>query len=257
MASLIDYLKNKQHIYEDLLVANKLDEKASLHIKTELGITEELLKELYRSNARQGIIEWMTKKVSDNPEDFLVTINNQIEKDVAVAMSNVEGTPTEQPEASVSEEVPEVNEEDVALPEINVPPAQPEQEDYHDKYTAFKFDFNNEWKNLSNEERKNILDRVTELAKNQLSKEELSVIFTLAENPEFVLEKLMENKGDLAITIQASINSLVDKGLVIEYGKFNNLIFLTKMGVWFYALTKKTAPIIYQENSSGTYTWQL
>ena len=162
MASLIDYLKNKQHIYEDLLIANKLDEKTSLHIKTELGITEELLKELHRSNARQGIIEWMTKKVSDNPEDFLVTINDQIEKDVAIAMSNVEGTPTEQSEAPVNEEVSEVNEEDIALPEINVPPAQPEQEDYHDKYTAFKFDFNNEWINLVTDEIKTMVLRLME-----------------------------------------------------------------------------------------------
>ena len=90
-----------------------------------------------------------------------------------------------------------------------------------------------------------------------MSKEELAVINSLAENPEFVLEKLMENKGELAITIQASINSLVEKGLVIEYGKFNNLIFLTKMGVWFYSLAKKQSPIIYQENSTGVFTWQL
>ena len=268
--NLIDYLKNKQHIYEDLLIANSntLDAKATLHIQAELGITEELLKELYRSDSKQGVIKWMASKLSDNPDEFMVTINNQVEKDVVTAMSNVEGVVTEQTEEQqeVVQPVAEPPQESVAppvnevvdLPEVSVPPTppQPAQEDYHEKYTPFKFDFNNEWKNLSGEERKDILGRVQELAKSQLSKEELMVINTLAENPEFVLEKLMENKGDMAITIQASINSLVEKGLVIDYGKFNNLIFLTKIGIWFYSLSKKQAPIIYQENSTGVFTWQ-
>ena len=270
--NLIDYLKNKQHIYEDLLIANSntLDAKATLHIQAELGITEELLKELYRSDSKQGVIKWMASKLSDNPDEFMVTINNQIEKDVVNAMSNVEGVVTEEQveeEQEIAQPVAEQEQESVAppvdevvdLPEISVPsapPSRPAQEDYHEKYTPFKFDFNNEWKNLSGEERKDILGRVQELAKSKLSKEELMVIYSLAENPEFVLEKLMENKGDMAITIQASINSLVEKGLVIDYGNFNNLIFLTKIGVWFYSLSKKQAPIIYQENSTGVFTWQ-
>ena len=273
MANLINYLKDKQHIYEDLLVTNqnKLDAKAVLHIQTELSITEELLKELYRSKSRQGVIEWMAGKLSDTPEAFLVTINEQIEKDVTSDMSNVEGMNIEEQQQEEVHSEKEVNvtseanvtseEENVNLPEIDVPATPPQtntyEEDYHNQYTPFKFDFTNEWKNLSGEEKKNILDRVKELAKNNMSKEELAVINSLAENPEFVLEKLMENKGELAITIQASINSLVEKGLVIEYGKFNNLIFLTKMGVWFYSLAKKQSPIIYQENSTGVFTWQL
>lgn len=258
--NLIDYLKNKQHVYEELLIANKdnFDEKGILHIQTELGILEKLLRELYRSEFRNNVISWLTKKVSDEPENFMVTINEQIEKDIENAMEATEkvvneGSADESAEVSLEEDIVPDDIPD-APPVMEEPKAEPLQEDYHQYYVPYKFDFTNEWKNLPNEERKDIIDRIKSL---KLSKEEVNTIKTLAENPEFVLEKLMENKGEQAVIIQASIDSLIDKGLVIETGNFNNLVFLTKIGVWCYALSQKEAPIIYQEKASGIFTWQM
>ena len=255
--NLIEYLKAQQHVYEGLLIANKdkFDEKALLHIQMELKILDNLLRELHRSTFRNNVIEWMTKKISDDPENFMVTINAQIEKDVEDVMGttgNIEPVDVPAPPVDVPNDIPD------APPVAEEPPAPVvEREDYHQLYSPFKFDFTNEWKNLSNEERKDIMERVKALAEGQLSKEELNIIKMLAETPEFVLEKFMENKGEEAVTIQASIDSLIDKGLVIEIGKFNNLVFLTKIGVWFYSLSNKQAPIIYKENSSGVFTWQI
>lgn len=264
--NLIDCLKAKQHVYEDLLIANKdkFDEKALLHIQMELKILDNLLRELYRSTFRNNVIKWMTKKISDDPDDFMITVNAQIEKDVEEVMGTTDNVvepvdvPTT-PDAPLDDIPSDVPSDIPDAPPIVEEPSIPvvEQEDYHQLYSPFKFDFANEWKNISNEEKKDIIERVKALAEGQLSKEELNTLKMLAETPEFVLEKLMENKGEEAVTIQASINSLIDKGLVIEIGKFNNLVFLTKIGVWLYSLSKKQAPIIYKENSSGVFTWQM
>ena len=268
--NLIDCLKAKQHVYEDLLIANKdkFDEKALLHIQMELKILDNLLRELYRSTFRNNVIKWMTKKISDDPDDFMITVNAQIEKDVEDVMGTTDNvvepvdvpTTPDAPLDDIPDDIPSDVPSDIPdAPPVVEEPSIPvvEQEDYHQLYSPFKFDFANEWRNISNEEKKDIIERVKTLAEGQLSKEELNTLRMLAETPEFVLEKLMENKGEEAVTIQASINSLIDKGLVIEIGKFNNLVFLTKIGVWLYSLSKKQAPIIYKENSSGVFTWQM
>ena len=209
-------------------------------------------------------------KTSDRPKEFLENINRQIEEGVesnAFAFFNLpeelgfdRPIPVEPQPAAVSEDEPveEVHEEEVVefvSPEEllaesfpnGLDDVKPVEEDVdQSKYSPTIFEKDKAWKELPDGEKSIILEKVKELSVGNLTATELSVL-DLMGNGNFVVDDILKQSESL-IKAQAAIDSIVNKKIAFYSGSHHEKIFMSKLGIWLYALALKKEPVVFVNN---------
>lgn len=212
-------------------------------------------------------------KTSDRPKEFLENINRQIEEGVesnAFAFFNLpeelgfdRPIPVEPQHAAVSEDEPveEVHEEEVVefvSPEEllaesfpnGLDDVKPVEEDVdQSKYSPTIFEKDKAWKELPDGEKSIILEKVKELSVGNLTATELSVL-DLMGNGNFVVDDILKQSESL-IKAQAAIDSIVNKKIAFYSGSHHEKIFMSKLGIWLYALALKKEPVVFVNNETN------
>lgn len=212
-------------------------------------------------------------KTSDRPKEFLENINRQIEEGVesnAFAFFNLpeelgfdRPIPVEPQPAAVSEDEPveEVHEEEVVefvSPEEllaesfpnGLDDVKPVEEDVdQSKYSPTIFEKDKAWKELPDGEKSIILEKVKELSVGNLTATELSVLDIMGSG-KFVVDDILKQSESL-IKAQAAIDSIVNKKIAFYSGSHHEKIFMSKLGIWLYALALKKEPVLFVNNETN------
>ena len=213
-------------------------------------------------------------KTSDRPKEFLENINRQIEEGVesnAFAFFNLpeelgfdQPIPLEPQVVPVSKE--EHDEQSNEVEEVvkfvspeellaesfpnGLDDVKPVEDDVdQSKYSSIIFEKDKAWKELPDSEKSIILEKVKELSVGNLTATELSVL-DLMGNGNFVVDDILKQSESL-IKAQAAIDSIVNKKVAFYSGSHHEKVFMTKLGIWLYALALKKEPVIFVNNETN------
>ena len=103
-----------------------------------------------------------------------------------------------------------------------------------------------QWAELSDEERKNIYNVVSNLSKQPFVSMELNFLKLICNNGIYKVSDLLKDSKENYLKYQAAIDCLVNKK-ILEYRNNHENVFLTPLGAWFYGLTFKKNPLVLIE----------
>lgn len=279
LKSLISEVRSERDYYQSFLDSHYNESSGEhwqsvlLEIEMKCHLLTKILRELEVSAGRNYMLANLVVKTSDRPKEFLENINRQIEEGVesnAFAFFNLpeelgfdRPIPVEPQPAAVSEDEPveEVHEEEVVefvSPEEllaesfpnGLDDVKPVEEDVdQSKYSPTIFEKDKAWKELPDGEKSIILEKVKELSVGNLTATELSVL-DLMGNGNFVVDDILKQSESL-IKAQAAIDSIVDKKVAFYSGSHHEKVFMTKLGIWLYALALKKEPVIFVNNETN------
>ena len=276
LKSLISEVRSERDYYQSFLDSHYNESSGEhwqsvlLEIEMKCHLLTKILRELEVSAGRNYMLANLVVKTSDRPKEFLENINRQIEEGVesnAFAFFNLpeelgfdRPIPVEPQPAAVSEDEPveEVHEEEVVefvSPEEllaesfpnGLDDVKPVEEDVdQSKYSPTIFEKDKAWKELPDGEKSIILEKVKELSVGNLTATELSVL-DLMGNGNFVVDDILKQSESL-IKAQAAIDSIVNKKIAFYSGSHHEKIFMSKLGIWLYALALKKEPVVFVNN---------
>lgn len=279
LKSLISEVRSERDYYQSFLDSHYNESSGEhwqsvlLEIEMKCHLLTKILRELEVSAGRNYMLANLVVKTSDRPKEFLENINRQIEEGVesnAFAFFNLpeelgfdRPIPVEPQPAAVSEDEPveEVHEEEVVefvSPEEllaesfpnGLDDVKPAEEDVdHSKYSPTIFEKDKAWKELPDGEKSIILEKVKELSVGNLTATELSVL-DLMGNGNFVVDDILKQSESL-IKAQAAIDSIVNKKIAFYSGSHHEKIFMSKLGIWLYALALKKEPVVFVNNETN------
>lgn len=279
LKSLISEVRSERDYYQSFLDSHYNESSGEhwqsvlLEIEMKCHLLTKILRELEVSAGRNYMLANLVIKTSDRPKEFLENINRQIEEGVesnAFAFFNLpeelgfdRPIPVEPQPAAVSEDEPveEVHEEEVVefvSPEEllaesfpnGLDDVKPVEEDVdQSKYSPTIFEKDKAWKELPDGEKSIILEKVKELSVGNLTATELSVL-DLMGNGNFVVDDILKQSESL-IKAQAAIDSIVNKKVAFYSGSHHEKVFMTKLGIWLYALALKKEPVIFVNNETN------
>lgn len=281
LKSLISEVRSERDYYQSFLDSHYNESSGEhwqsvlLEIEMKCHLLTKILRELEVSAGRNYMLANLVVKTSDRPKEFLENINRQIEEGVesnAFAFFNLpeelgldQPIPLEPQVAPVSEE--EHNDEQIHEAEEVVEFVSPEEllaesfpnglddvkpveEDVdQSKYSSIIFEKDKAWKELPDSEKSIILEKVKELSVGNLTATELSVL-DLMGNGNFVVDDILKQSESL-IKAQAAIDSIVNKKVAFYSGSHHEKVFMTKLGIWLYALALKKEPVIFVNNETN------
>lgn len=278
LKSLISEVRSERDYYQSFLDSHYNESSGEhwqsvlLEIEMKCHLLTKILRELEVSAGRNYMLANLVVKTSDRPKEFLENINRQIEEGVesnAFAFFNLpeelgfdRPIPVEPQPAAVSEDEPveEVHEEEVVefvSPEEllaesfpnGLDDVKPVEEDVdQSKYNPTIFEKDKAWKELPDGEKSIILEKVKELSVGNLTATELSVL-DLMGNGNFVVDDILKQSESL-IKAQAAIDSIVNKKIAFYSGSHHEKIFMSKLGIWLYALALKKEPVVFVNNET-------
>ena len=216
--------------------------------------------EAYRSKEREKIVRELVEEYTPDASDEVIAHLEQRVEDVASVAFAKNSSANAYDEQDAIADTLATSDDSFSKNDEEESKSSRTQEDFHDMFSPESFPFQEVWKKLTNEEKQAFMMQVSDLANGKLAQEELQTIDFLATVPKFVIEEAMEeiaSTGGDALSFQASVDSLAQKGLVTVAGKLHNLVFLTRLGIWFYCLVRKNSPIIYWDSVWGRYTYQI
>lgn len=279
LKSLISEVRSERDYYQSFLDSHYNESSGEhwqsvlLEIEMKCHLLTKILRELEVSAGRNYMLANLVVKTSDRPKEFLENINRQIEEGVesnAFAFFNLpeelgfdRPIPVEPQPAAVSEDEPveEVHEEEVVefvSPEEllaesfpnGLDDVKPVEEDVdQSKYSPTIFEKDKAWKELPDGEKSIILEKVKELSVGNLTATELSVL-DLMGNGNFVVDDILKQSESL-IKAQAAIDSIVNKKIAFYSGSYHEKIFMSKLGIWLYALALKKEPVVFVNNETN------
>lgn len=279
LKSLISEVRSERDYYQSFLDSHYNESSGEhwqsvlLEIEMKCHLLTKILRELEVSAGRNYMLANLVVKTSDRPKEFLENINRQIEEGVesnAFAFFNLpeelgfdRPIPVEPQPAAVSEDEPveEVHEEEVVefvSPEEllaesfpnGLDDVKPVEEDVdQSKYSPTIFEKDKAWKELPDGEKSIILENVKELSVGNLTATELSVL-DLMGNGNFVVDDILKQSESL-IKAQAAIDSIVNKKIAFYSGSHHEKIFMSKLGIWLYALALKKEPVVFVNNETN------
>ena len=279
LKSLISEVRSERDYYQSFLDSHYNESSGEhwqsvlLEIEMKCHLLTKILRELEVSAGRNYMLANLVVKTSDRPKEFLENINRQIEEGVesnAFAFFNLpeelgfdRPIPVEPQPAAVSEDEPveEVHEEEVVefvSPEEllaesfpnGLDDVKPVEEDVdQSKYSSTIFEKDKAWKELPDGEKSIILEKVKELSVGNLTATELSVL-DLMGNGNFVVDDILKQSESL-IKAQAAIDSIVNKKIAFYSGSHHEKIFMSKLGIWLYALALKKEPVVFVNNETN------
>lgn len=279
LKSLISEVRSERDYYQSFLDSHYNEssgehwQRVLLEIEMKCHLLTKILRELEVSAGRNYMLANLVVKTSDRPKEFLENINRQIEEGVesnAFAFFNLpeelgfdRPIPVEPQPAAVSEDEPveEVHEEEVVefvSPEEllaesfpnGLDDVKPVEEDVdQSKYSPTIFEKDKAWKELPDGEKSIILEKVKELSVGNLTATELSVL-DLMGNGNFVVDDILKQSESL-IKAQAAIDSIVNKKIAFYSGSHHEKIFMSKLGIWLYALALKKEPVVFVNNETN------
>ena len=279
LKSLISEVRSERDYYQSFLDSHYNESSGEhwqsvlLEIEMKCHLLTKILRELEVSAGRNYMLANLVVKTSDRPKEFLENINRQIEEGVesnAFAFFNLpeelgfdRPIPVEPQPAAVSEDEPveEVHEEEVVefvSPEEllaesfpnGLDDVKPVEEDVdQSKYSPTIFEKDKAWKELPDSEKSIILEKVKELSVGNLTATELSVL-DLMGNGNFVVDDILKQSESL-IKAQAAIDSIVNKKIAFYSGSHHEKIFMSKLGIWLYALALKKEPVVFVNNETN------
>jgi len=279
LKSLISEVRSERDYYQSFLDRHYNESSGEhwqsvlLEIEMKCHLLTKILRELEVSAGRNYMLANLVVKTSDRPKEFLENINRQIEEGVesnAFAFFNLpeelgfdRPIPVEPQPAAVSEDEPveEVHEEEVVefvSPEEllaesfpnGLDDVKPVEEDVdQSKYSPTIFEKDKAWKELPDGEKSIILEKVKELSVGNLTATELSVL-DLMGNGNFVVDDILKQSESL-IKAQAAIDSIVNKKIAFYSGSHHEKIFMSKLGIWLYALALKKEPVVFVNNETN------
>lgn len=279
LKSLISEVRSERDYYQSFLDSHYNESSGEhwqsvlLEIEMKCHLLTKILRELEVSAGRNYMLANLVVKTSDRPKEFLENINRQIEEGVesnAFAFFNLpeelgfdRPIPVEPQPAAVSEDEPveEVYEEEVVefvSPEEllaesfpnGLDDVKPVEEDVdQSKYSPTIFEKDKAWKELPDGEKSIILEKVKELSVGNLTATELSVL-DLMGNGNFVVDDILKQSESL-IKAQAAIDSIVNKKIAFYSGSHHEKIFMSKLGIWLYALALKKEPVVFVNNETN------
>lgn len=279
LKSLISEVRSERDYYQSFLDSHYNESSGEhwqsvlLEIEMKCHLLTKILRELEVSAGRNYMLANLVVKTSDRPKEFLENINRQIEEGVesnAFAFFNLpeelgfdRPIPVEPQPAAVSEDEPveEVHEEEVVefvSPEEllaesfpnGLDDVKPVEEDVdQSKYSPTIFEKDKAWKELPDGEKSIILEKVKELSIGNLTATELSVL-DLMGNGNFVVDDILKQSESL-IKAQAAIDSIVNKKIAFYSGSHHEKIFMSKLGIWLYALALKKEPVVFVNNETN------
>ena len=279
LKSLISEVRSERDYYQTVLDSHYNESSGEhwqsvlLEIEMKCHLLTKILRELEVSAGRNYMLANLVIKTSDRPKEFLENINRQIEEGVesnAFAFFNLpeelgfdRPIPVEPQPAAVSEDEPveEVHEEEVVefvSPEEllaesfpnGLDDVKPVEEDVdQSKYSPTIFEKDKAWKELPDGEKSIILEKVKELSVGNLTATELSVL-DLMGNGNFVVDDILKQSESL-IKAQAAIDSIVNKKIAFYSGSHHEKIFMSKLGIWLYALALKKEPVVFVNNETN------
>ena len=279
LKSLISEVRSERDYYQSFLDSHYNESSGEhwqsvlLEIEMKCHLLTKILRELEVSAGRNYMLANLVIKTSDRPKEFLENINRQIEEGVesnAFAFFNLpeelgfdRPIPVEPQPAAVSEDEPveEVHEEEVVefvSPEEllaesfpnGLDDVKPVEEDVdQSKYSPTIFEKDKAWKELPDGEKSIILEKVKELSVGNLTATELSVL-DLMGNGTFVVDDILKQSESL-IKAQAAIDSIVNKKIAFYSGSHHEKIFMSKLGIWLYALALKKEPVVFVNNETN------
>ena len=279
LKSLISEVRSERDYYQSFLDSHYNESSGEhwqsvlLEIEMKCHLLTKILRELEVSAGRNYMLANLVVKTSDRPKEFLENINRQIEECVesnAFAFFNLpeelgfdRPIPVEPQPAAVSEDEPveEVHEEEVVefvSPEEllaesfpnGLDDVKPVEEDVdQSKYSPTIFEKDKAWKELPDGEKSIILEKVKELSVGNLTATELSVL-DLMGNGNFVVDDILKQSESL-IKAQAAIDSIVNKKIAFYSGSHHEKIFMSKLGIWLYALALKKEPVVFVNNETN------
>ena len=279
LKSLISEVRSERDYYQSFLDSHYNESSGEhwqsvlLEIEMKCHLLTKILRELEVSAGRNYMLANLVVKTSDRPKEFLENINRQIEEGVesnAFAFFNLpeelgfdRPIPVEPQPAAVSEDEPveEVHEEEVVefvSPEEllaesfpnGLDDVKPVEEDVdQSKYSPTIFEKDKAWKELPYGEKSIILEKVKELSVGNLTATELSVL-DLMGNGNFVVDDILKQSESL-IKAQAEIDSIVNKKIAFYSGSHHEKIFMSKLGIWLYALALKKEPVVFVNNETN------
>lgn len=279
LKSLISEVRSERDYYQSFLDSHYNESSGEhwqsvlLEIEMKCHLLTKILRELEVSAGRNYMLANLVVKTSDRPKEFLENINRQIEEGVesnAFAFFNLpeelgfdRPIPVEPQPAAVSEYEPveEVHEEEVVefvSPEEllaesfpnGLDDVKPVEEDVdQSKYSPTIFEKDKAWKELPDGEKSIILEKVKELSVGNLTATELSVL-DLMGNGNFVVDDILKQSESL-IKAQAAIDSIVNKKIAFYSGSHHEKIFMSKLGIWLYALALKKEPVVFVNNETN------
>lgn len=279
LKSLISEVRSERDYYQSFLDSHYNESSGEhwqsvlLEIEMKCHLLTKILRELEVSAGRNYMLANLVVKTSDRPKEFLENINRQIEEGVesnAFAFFNLpeelgfdRPIPVEPQPAAVSEDEPveEVHEEEVVefvSPEEllaesfpnGLDDVKPVEEDVdQSKYSPTIFEKDKAWKELPDGEKSIILEKVKELSVGNLTATELSVL-DLMGNGNFVVDDILKQSESL-IKAQAAIDSIVNKKIAFYSGSHHEKIFMSKLGIWLYALALKKEPVVFVNNETN------
>lgn len=281
LKSLISEVRSERDYYQSFLDSHYNESSGEhwqsvlLEIEMKCHLLTKILRELEVSAGRNYMLANLVVKTSDRPKEFLENINRQIEEGVesnAFAFFNLpeelgfeQPIPLESQVAPVSEE--EHNDEQIHEAEEVVEFVSPEEllaesfpnglddvkpveEDVdQSKYSPTIFEKDKAWKELPDSEKSIILEKVKELSVGNLTATELSVL-DLMGNGNFVVDDILKQSESL-IKAQAAIDSIVNKKIAFYSGSHHEKIFMSKLGIWLYALALKKEPVLFVNNETN------
>lgn len=279
LKSLISEVRSERDYYQSFLDSHYNESSGEhwqsvlLEIEMKCHLLTKILRELEVSAGRNYMLANLVIKTSDRPKEFLENINRQIEEGVesnAFAFFNLpeelgfdRPIPVEPQPAAVSEDEPveEVHEEEVVefvSPEEllaesfpnGLDDVKPVEEDVdQSKYSPTIFEKDKAWKELPDGEKSIILEKVKELSVGNLTATELSVLDIMGSG-KFVVDDILKQSESL-IKAQAAIDSIVNKKIAFYSGSHHEKIFMSKLGIWLYALALKKEPVVFVNNETN------
>lgn len=279
LKSLISEVRSERDYYQSFLDSHYNESSGEhwqsvlLEIEMKCHLLTKILRELEVSAGRNYMLANLVIKTSDRPKEFLENINRQIEEGVesnAFAFFNLpeelgfdRPIPVEPQPAAVSEDEPveEVHEEEVVefvSPEEllaesfpnGLDDVKPVEEDVdQSKYSPTIFEKDKAWKELPDGEKSIILEKVKELSVGNLTATELSVLDIMGSG-KFVVDDILKQSESL-IKAQAAIDSIVNKKIAFYSGSHHEKIFMSKLGIWLYALALKKEPVLFVNNETN------
>lgn len=280
LKSLISEVRSERDYYQSFLDSHYNESSGEhwqsvlLEIEMKCHLLTKILRELEVSAGRNYMLANLVVKTSDRPKEFLENINRQIEEGVesnAFAFFNLpeelgfdQPIPLEPQVVLVSkeehdeqshevEEVVEFVSPEELLAESfpnGLDDVKPVEDDVdQSKYSSIIFEKDKAWKELPDSEKSIILEKVKELSVGNLTATELSVL-DLMGNGNFVVDDILKQSESL-IKAQAAIDSIVNKKVAFYSGSHHEKVFMTKLGIWLYALALKKEPVIFVNNETN------
>lgn len=280
LKSLISEVRSERDYYQSFLDSHYNESSGEhwqsvlLEIEMKCHLLTKILRELEVSAGRNYMLANLVVKTSDRPKEFLENINRQIEEGVesnAFAFFNLpeelgfdQPIPLEPQVVPVSkeehdeqshevEEVVEFVSPEELLAESfpnGLDDVKPVEDDVdQSKYSSIIFEKDKAWKELPDSEKSIILEKVKELSVGNLTAAELSVL-DLMGNWNFVVDDILKQSESL-IKAQAAIDSIVNKKVAFYSGSHHEKVFMTKLGIWLYALALKKEPVIFVNNETN------